>query len=77
MDYIIRLKNGLSFIIIKKYVLDGEKYLYLVSDTDTPEFIFARYIDEKIIEPVQDKETFEKLMMLVVKELEDIKNNRG
>jgi hypothetical protein len=72
MDYVIKLKNGLSFVVVKKYVLEGEKYLYLASATDNPECIFAKCVDDKTIEPVQDQETLNKLVHLVVEELKEM-----
>lgn len=72
MKYAIKLKNGLKFVVISKYVVDGETYLYLVSDTDEKNCIFARCVDDKYIEPVEDDEINEKLIELVSKDLDKL-----
>ena len=61
MGNYIELKNGLKFMILSSHVLDGEKYLFLASVTEDIKYIFAKLIDDKIIEPVEDGEIICKL----------------
>ena len=71
MNYTIELKNGLKFSVISKYVLDGERYLYLASDTEDIKFIFAKYVDDQYIEPVEDEEILVRLLELLEKDMSE------
>lgn len=68
---IIKLKNGLKFIVLDKIVYEGNKYLYLSSYDDDMNIIFAKF-NGNLIEPIDDGNLIIKLMQLVKK---DAKNS--
>ena len=62
---ILKLKNGLKFMVLDIQEYEGEKYLFLASVTEEIQYIFARVIDEINIEPITDGELILKLTALV------------
>ena len=61
MGNYIELENGLKFMILSSHMLDGEKYLFLASVSEDIKYIFAKLVDDKIIEPVEDGEIIARL----------------
>lgn len=70
MSEIITLKNGLKFVVLSKFVYEGEKYLYLSSyNTDDIEIIFAKAFDDNKLLPVEDGDLIIKLFEVIKKDI--------
>ena len=65
MMEIVKLKNGLRFVVLSKLELDGEKYMYLTSYDEDANYIFVR-VDGKKLEPIVDGEIISRLANLIV-----------
>ena len=73
MGEFIELENGGKFMILSAHVLDGEKYFYLASVSEDVRFIFAKLIDNRFLEPVEDGELNARLLKLVADKLDSKK----
>lgn len=70
MKEIIKLENGLKFVVLSKLNFQEKKYLYLSSyETEDIQFIFAEINKDGTITPVEDGETTFELMELVIKNI--------
>lgn len=57
MFEIVKLKNGLKFVVLAKLTFEGDKYLYLSSyETEKINCIFAKAKNDGSLEPVEDGE---------------------
>jgi len=70
MGRFIELKNGMKFMIISEYIIDGQKYLYLASVSEDIKYVFVREISEDILQPVEDEKTLKELIKLSVNDVQ-------
>ena len=71
MTQIIKVKNGLEFVVLSKLELEGERYLYLSTFDKDMNFVFAKVIDDEYIEPITDGEIISKLLLLIDKQIKE------
>lgn len=62
MVSVIKLDNGLEFIVLAQLELDSEKYCYLSSKNEELKFISARWHKNGYLEPVEDGDIISKLI---------------
>ena len=68
---LVEMDNGLKFMVLSSHVLDGNKYLFLVSVSDDPEYLFAEFFDGGKLVPVEDEEIIKKLLELAANKVEN------
>ena len=66
----IELDNGLKFLVLSKHTVDDNDYLFLVSVTKKPTYVFTKVIDEDTLEPVEDPVVLTKLTQLLSESLQ-------
>jgi hypothetical protein len=72
MSEIIKLTNGLKFVVLSKVKYNNEKYLFVSSVTEELQFLFLKQIDDKgTITPVEDGELIVTLSKLVETEIKE------
>jgi hypothetical protein len=72
MSEIIKLTNGLKFVVLSKVKYNNEKYLFVSSVTEELQFLFLKQIDDKgTIIPVEDGELIVALSKLVETEIKE------
>ena len=67
----IVLNNGLSYIVLSEHILNGEKYLYLLKESENLENQFVKCVDDKYVEFVEDVEIIKELSLLVCDKVVD------
>ena len=70
MASIIKLDNGLEFVVIAKLTLKGENYLYLSTKGEEKTFIFAKLCSGQNLDPVEDDQTVLELLSELGKQIE-------
>ena len=72
MSEIIKLTNGLKFIVLSKIKYNNEKYLFVSSITEKLQFLFLKQLDnDGNVSPVEDEELISILSKLVEKNIKE------
>lgn len=74
---LVELENGLQFMVLSSHVLNDNKYLFLVSVSDEPEYLFAQFFEGGELVPVEDEETIKSLLSLAADKAEKILKKEG
>lgn len=79
MNKIITLDNGIEYIQLAKPVLNGEKFLFVASLTDNPDYVFLRQVDKMEVEILEDENLILQLLEIVrvdlLEKLKEIQNS--
>ena len=72
MNEIIKLENGLKFVVLSKVNYNEEKYLFVSSVTEELQFLFLKQLDnDGNVSPVEDEELISILSRLVEKNIKE------
>lgn len=57
---IIRLNNGLAYLVVDRLIYYGEPYVYLISESQNPDIILAKIIEKNNIIVLEKVDDFDK-----------------
>ena len=75
MHKILGLSNGIKYAVIASLAFEGRKFMYVVSLTDNPEFLYLERAIDKSVNIVEDPELLLKLAQISTIEAVKLANN--
>lgn len=70
MNYeIVKLENGINYLILNEQVIDDDKYLYLVNVNDEDDFAIRKEEGEDLVGLTEEE--FDKVIKYIIKEIDE------
>ena len=70
MNYeIVKLEDGINYLILNEQVIDNVKYLYLVNVNDEDDFAIRKEDGEDLVGLTEEE--FDKVIKYIIKEIND------
>lgn len=67
MNYeIVRLEDGINYLILKEQEVEGSKYLYLVNVNDEEDFVIRKEVGDELIGLTEEE--FDKVVRVIISE---------
>ncbi len=67
---LITLDDGVKYLIVDLFTLDGNKYVYVISDDGKKETIICRLVDD-YLEKLSSKEEYDKVLETLISRNKD------